>query len=110
RNHIDGDLCTLDCSRSTRCDGDINVRCDDANECTVSGCNPDTGCTQQPVPNGTACAAGVGACLYGTCVQQAVVTRGDTTCGLSKEGAVRCWGGDFYTTFLAPSFGIFSKI
>jgi len=72
----DSDLCTsADVCTAGACGG-IPVVCDDANTCTVDGCEPAVGCTAVPVADATACDDGLfcsvgDLCQAGTCLSGA---------------------------------------
>jgi hypothetical protein len=42
--------------------------CDDGNDCTMTNCDPEVGCSTPPVPDMTPCADGYGYCWEGTCI------------------------------------------
>jgi len=66
----DGDACTT----GDICQGGICVPvgtadCDDGQECTADNCNPDSGCTHQPLIDGTSCNSDSGwVCAAGKCI------------------------------------------
>lgn len=63
----DGNACTRDACFDDLC-GHSPIDCpDDANECTVEGCNPATGCSSEYVLDGTSCNGGSGECISGNC-------------------------------------------
>ncbi|MFH1532103.1 MAG: hypothetical protein ABIK09_15365 [Pseudomonadota bacterium] len=93
----DGDLCngTLFCAgdvgETGLCAVDpqtVITDCDDSNECTMDGCDPQTGCVSSNVAGGTPCGdpSGWGTCQGGDCICTPSCQDkacGDDGCGLS---------------------------
>ncbi len=55
------------CSQAGLCAALPWTACDDANDCTVDGCVPQTGCTHTAAADGSACGAG-NVCTAGACL------------------------------------------
>jgi MYXO-CTERM domain-containing protein len=64
------DSCSVDGSGNATCLPGTTVDCDDLESCTVDGCDPLSGCTHDPVADGTPCTQGE--CLAGQCVPPAM--------------------------------------
>ena len=82
------DACTVALGAST--DGTCTSQmadCDDGNECTSEGCDPNTGCFSASVIDGTPCTMGI--CVAGTCVPDPVssATVAATTGATTGSGA-----------------------
>jgi len=73
--------------------GERCADCDDGDECSVDSCGP-SGCTHEPVADGTPCAMGIcqgGACCSG-CFDGLTCHPGDTVavCGIAGELCTAC--------------------
>ncbi len=82
----DGSACTNNdvCQANGSCSG-LVVVCDDGNPCTVNNCDPDSGCIEANVPDGTSCdddniCTESDACLNGTCAGDVTVCNDDNPC------------------------------
>ncbi|TPV94964.1 MAG: hypothetical protein B7733_12455 [Myxococcales bacterium FL481] len=67
----DGDVCngTVTCDEDAdECLDGTPLDCEDNNECTADACDSITGCSNDPVADGTSCESGTGTCQAGTCV------------------------------------------
>jgi hypothetical protein len=62
----DDDACTSDTCVEGECVSTA-VDCDDDNECTADSCDPETGCANTPVADGTACADDGNVCTRDVC-------------------------------------------
>lgn len=82
----DDDACTADrCDTELGCvNQDISATCDDEDECTADLCSAATGCNHPPVPDGTTCDGGDGACRAGTCVSLSQVEYDQDFEGLDR--------------------------
>jgi len=87
----DGDKCTTgDSCKSGACKGATTPgACDDNNPCTTDGCDAKTGCTHNPVGDGTPCddglaCSGADSCKGGKCDQHAAACK---TCAKDAECA-----------------------
>ncbi len=88
----DGDVCTTgDKCAAGLCSGTGKLACDDSNPCTQDSCVSGQGCTNAPLPDGTACIAQgvcVGACKSAACEEtaQEVCDGQDNDCdGIADE-------------------------
>jgi hypothetical protein len=81
----DGNECTVfDVCAAGACGGDI-LECEDDNQCTTNACDPDSGCTFQPLPDGDSCddsnaCTDADECLRGSCEGRAVVCNDSNAC------------------------------
>ncbi len=71
----DGTACAIPGAGTGECSGGQcqavcagNEDCDDEEECTTDQCDGANGCLHDPVPDGTECAGGSGACWGGLCI------------------------------------------
>ncbi len=66
-------------------DGCLGDDCDDGNDCTTDFCDLSSGtpgpplCVNNPIPDGTPCAAGVGACQSGVCNTAGTIPAGSSS-------------------------------
>jgi cysteine-rich repeat protein len=110
-----GNFCSATCAASARCEPpvgqSVETLCDDANECTASVCDPQLGCAQVNVAEGTACGAGAGTCRSGGCVVPQVASAWDNTCTLGPAGNLKCWGDTSYSIVSeTPASGVFTSV
>jgi len=83
----DGDLCTTgDTCLAGSCNGGSPLDCDDGNDCTLDGCDADTGCVSTEL-NGVACEDGDActegdACVAGACEGGTTLSTPECTDGV----------------------------
>lgn len=110
RSCDDRDACTVDlCASDTGCTHAARVCPAPADPCRVARCDPQAGCVESDVADGTACGTSDCAlahvCIAGACVQRPVPASAACavsslsagyghTCAAFSGAPARCWGGN----------------
>jgi cysteine-rich repeat protein len=104
-----GDFCDdLTCGNSSQCQSGVppQMQCTDSdpNDCKApTGCDPQFGCAESALPNGTSCQGGRGSCQQGACVVPQVAAGDAFSCVLNRQGVTTCFGTPTNVTSAEPT-------